>query len=299
MKISFDIKNSAVRNLVGLKAQKHNQQIPLFSNVSDVFVKSLPFKGNTDEQIRQDVIDYGVDGIISCLTLYANPCTSARGHRMPTHEDFDYCMELFFPLCCCASSTYATKDGDEIKYPNQDEFVEIIKTLWVNSEGDEGADESIYLDKNIVRLDESGRMYHMYDFIKDDMARAMNAYSQNRYGTPLKNLDDVKDFALKIYDDDTVRTIKPWISVRSNAKIKRGKLSKYAKELANMPNSQVMINYLLSNKDRFFSSPMSLRARYEDSKPVPHEPIFKEGNPYEDNRTDAEKAIDQMIGMPW
>lgn len=305
MKVNFNTKSVPIKNAfvgfnVASSASSKNKNLEY---PNDVFVKSVPqFKGlveDTDNMIRRDVIENGVSGIVSCLTLYANPCTSACGHRMPEHEDFDYCMKLFFPLCCAASSAYATKEGGEVKYPNQEEFVEILQTLWTNSEGLEGADLEEYLDEYVVRLNEIRRRQYLYRYIVDDMARAMNVYSQDRYGVALKNLDDVREFALKIYDDDTIRTIDPKISKNSNAKTRQGKMSKEALELAAQPTSAAMLAHLFQNADRFFSYPRSIRQRYESAKPSEPTSIYYSNTFYGDIRTDTERTIDIMNGMPW
>lgn len=301
MKVNFSLNNAPVSNAysavnfsVPIKAQ-----IPNFKSESDVFVKSSPvFRGNPDDEIRKDVIANGIDGIVSCLMLYANPCASAYGHKMPTHDDFDFCMKNFFPLSCAASSTYAVPEGGHVKYPNQDEFVEIMKGLWTQSNGPDGADLDKYNTPKILNLSENGRKYYIYDFIKDDMARAMNEYSKTKYDTPINNLDDVRDFALKMYDEP-ISTIKRQVTKRTIHKAEAGKISKDVKLLLKQPDSMSMINYLLEHKSRFFDYPMSIRERYEDSKPRQPEPFFTDGDPYFDHRTDAEKAIDQMNGWPW
>lgn len=302
MRINFNAAGIPVKNaFVNPNFSPIKQKsVPKFNSSSDVFVKSVPaFGSNPNYELRRDVIANGVDGIISCLTLYLNPCTSANKHRMPSHEDFDDCMDKFFLLSCAASSVYATQKGGVVKYPNEEEFVDILQTLWAESEGPAGADVEKYRTNEILRLDERGRMNYMYDFIKDDIGRAMSVYSQQKYDKPLETMEDVKEFALKIYDDKTTRTIKPRITRINKAKIRHGEMSKYALELASQPSSACMIDYLLQNKNRFFSEPKSIRQRYEDTLPRERVPIFKEGNPYDDDRTDFEKAIDQMIGMPW
>ncbi len=267
MKVSFNptslpIKNVFLHNNFPVSSQKNNN----LSCGQDVFIKSEPvFKGLPEGIIRSDVVENGVNGIVSVLTLYLNPCTSACGHRMPLQEDFDYCMKLFFPLSCAASSSYAVKGGGHVEYPNEDEFVEILQTLWMQSEGLRGADMEKYLDPEVVKQRESERMSCMYDFIKEDIGRAMSVYSQNRFDKPIRNLDDVREFALKIYDDDSIRTICPWISAINNDMARKGRLSKWAKELANQGSSGAMLHHLLTNQDKFFSNPRSIRCRFEQS----------------------------------
>ena len=233
MKVDFiragiPVKNaSAQKNFVS-NIQRQNVNL---KSGSDVFVKSQPvFKGFLPE-VRRDVIREGADGITSCLAIYANVYGYAAGHIMPTQQDFDNCMSRFFPLCCCASSSYAFPDGT-VRYPNSDEFVEILQKLWNESKGEKGADESKYRTAKNAMMDENHRLRQIKRFVIDDMARAMDVYSRQTYDYPIKNLEDVKNLALTIYDDETVRTINKKVSAKTNKKLLKGKESSYVKELA-------------------------------------------------------------------
>ena len=264
MKVDFiragiPVKNaSAQKNFVS-NIQRQNVNL---KSGSDIFVKSQPvFKGFLPE-VRRDVIREGADGITSCLAIYANVYGYAAGHIMPTQQDFDNCMSRFFPLCCCASSSYAFPDGT-VRYPNSDEFVEILQKLWNESKGEKGADESKYRTAKNAMMDENHRLRQIKRFVIDDMARAMDVYSRQTYDYPIKNLEDVKNLALTIYDDETVRTINKKVSAKTNKKLLKGKESSYVKELAKQPNSAAMLDYLFKNEDKFFSPPQSLRSRYE------------------------------------
>ena len=307
MKIGFNLREGLVKSSYGINSSK-NVSVGLHPRnleyLPDTFIKSAPvFCGNdNNDALRPEVIKNGVDGIKSCLMIYLFTCTGARGHKMPTHEDFDYCMDIFFPLCCAASSSYATENSD-VLYPTEDEFVEILQNLWSDSDGMLGASEDYYDSPNFTRLDPLSRRSVMYRFIQDDMARAMNMYSKNKYGTPVKNHDDVRELAVKIYNDDSIQTISPLVSKVTLECRKKGRISSYQQKLMSNRTPAAILQNLLSNKDLYFSSPMSIRERYEDSIKVDNE-RYPNSSPYwantpDDNRTDAEKAIDQMIGMPW
>ena len=264
MKVDFirtgiPVKNASVQQNFVSNIQRENVNL---KSQPDVFVKSQPvFKGTLPE-IRRDVIREGADGITSCLAIYANVYGYAAGHIMPTQQDFDNCMSSFFPLFCCASSSYAFPDGT-VRYPNSDEFVEILQKLWNESKGENGADESKYRTPKNAMMDENHRLRQIKRFVIDDMARAMNAYSKHVYDYPLENLEDVKNLALTIYDDETVRTINKKVSAKTNKKLLKGKESKYVRELSRQPDSASMLDYLFKHEDKFFSPPQSLRSRYE------------------------------------
>ena len=271
MKVNFIVAGIPVKNAYakGDFAQKMPQVKNSFASSADVFVKSAPaFKGaKSVDEIRQDVIDEGADGITSCLTLYATPYAYSRGYKMPKHESFDRCMRDFFLLCCNASSSYAHNKGG-VFYPNEEEFVRILEKLWDESSGPQGADLSKYYTKSILRLDEQFRVPYVKQYVKDDMARAMIVYAKDKYDYDIEDRSDIRDFALMIYDDDSARTIKAKISRKENDSIfYRNKFSKYSTELARQGSSGSMLSYLLNNKDRFFSKPKSLRSRYVDALP--------------------------------
>lgn len=301
MKVNFSIAGIPVKSFTNNNVSNSFANFKLANQPlqRDVFVKSTPaFKGDIDKDIRPEVVESSIDGIASNLAIYANVSAHAMGHKMPLKPDFDYCMENFFLLCCAASSSHAVSKGD-VRYPNEPEFIEILQALWDNSRGLEGANEQEYLTDSILDLPEQKRKYHIKDFVKDDIARAMNVYAQNRYGIELNDRDDVAEFASRVYNDESTRTIKESVSHAAVRKAQKGKLSKHVNELADFPDSKSMIEHMFANKKRYFSSPMSLRERFIITKPVEDEPFFTDGDPYEDHRTPAEKAVDQMNGWPW
>ena len=301
MKVNFSVAGMPVKSFTnnGVSNSFVNFKLANQPLQRDVFVKSTPaFRGDIDTDIREDVVENAVDGIASCLATYANISAHAMRHKMPLKPDFDYCMDNFFLLCCAASSSYAMPYGD-VKYPNEPEFVEILQTLWDSSKGLEGANEQDYLTDAILDLPENKRKYHIKDFVKDDIARAMNVYAKNRYDIELNSRDDIEEFASRVYNDESTRTIKETVSYAAVRKAQKGKLSRHVRKLADFPDTKSMLEYLFENKNKFFGPYMSLRERFIITKPVEHEPFFTDGDPYEDHRTPAEKAVDQMNGWPW
>lgn len=271
MKVNFIVAGIPVKNalLGGVFAQKNSPAKSNFASIQDVFVKSAPAFTGTDnkEDLRQDVIDEGADGITSCLTLYANPYSYASGYKMPTHASFDNCMKDFFLLCCNASSSYAHDNGG-VFYPSEEEFVMILEKLWDESNGPEGADLKKYFKRDILRLDEQHRIPYVKQYVKDDMARAMTVYAKKKYDYDIEDRADIRDFATTIYSDESARTIKRKISKKENDSIMyRSRFSKYSTELARQGGSAEMLHYLLNNTDRFFAKPKSLKRRYIDTRP--------------------------------
>lgn len=252
--------NYAQQNVTAPKNYPQN-----FKTLSDAFVKSnsnVAFKGEKPEY-REAVIEQGSLGIVKTLAKYAKPYAYAADHKMPVQEDLDRAMDEFFPLSCCAASTYIV--DEKTTYPSAEEFASIIKTLWNESKKLEGGDIAEYTTEKILRMKERGRQPYIEKFIADDIGRAMDVFAKRKYGLSVTNEDEADVFARRLYADNRSRTIKSEVSWDV---IKKGEDSKYYDILTSQPDSGAMLDYLLYHKDVFFGEPKSLEQRYEDQKAI-------------------------------
>lgn len=271
MKVNFiaaysPTKNTYAATNYSTPINNYSDTKTLQSNAQDMFVKTSPVFGRRKKEkdiiYRQEVISKGKEGIVHNLAIYARSFAYAAGHAMPTSVDLDRCMQEYFNLCCAAVSTYPEKENI-VRYPSCQEFLEIIGSLWNESKQLEGADEDKYINTSTAELREAQRMPYMRAFIKDDIGRAMNALSVKRYGEEIKEEDDARLFAYRIYNDKTTRTIKPSVSESVQ---KQGTESRYHRLLTNEFDSGDILRYMREHKDTFFGPPMSLRERFDRYK---------------------------------
>ena len=309
MKVDFNTAYSPAKNIYS----GSNYSVPINgyqntkafqNNIQDTFVKTNPAFGRRKQPVvviyRPEVINAGKEGIVHNLAIYARSFAYAAGHAMPTSWDLDRCMKEYFNLCCAAASTYPEKD-DYVRYPSCQEFEEIIAGLWRDSKKLEGVNEDDYINPKTAQMREAQRMPYMRALIKDDIGRAMNLLSLERYGKPINDEDEAREFAYKIYNDKTTRTIKPSVS-KSVQKL--GVKSPYHQLLTQEFDSADILRYLREHKDKFFGPPRSLRKRFDDykfiffgvtvdNKEEPEEVIYDDDDGPSDKRTDWERWFDE------
>lgn len=262
---------------------------------SDSFVKSQPtFKGELDE-VNELVVSEGKFGLIKNLAVYVRSCGYANGRKMPLNSDIDEGFERFFLLCACSSSTYSPTGGYD-KYPNKDEFREIIGSLYRESKGEGGSPAEKFITPEILKKKEYARTEDIRKLIREDFARAIKVYGKKRYGINVRDEASVARFADAVYKDKTAQTIKKAVSESAQ---REGRRSEYFKMLEEAQNSKDMLDILEKKKKVYFSEPKSLEDRYDDYwRRIVNERWYAENAP-DDTRSTFEIALDVANGMPW
>ena len=286
-----------------------NVSAPVFSNAAgaasknisnDTFVKSEPSFGEKIPVVirRPEVIEAGKKGIIGNFAIYARSFAYAWGDWTPVDIALDECMDEYFNLCCAAASTYELQDG-KTHYPSCQEFLDLIEDIWTEST-ELAAKGRNFDDDKIRRLPEAERMPYLEKDMKRRMAGAMDTYAQRKYDMRVTDADEAREFAYKVYNDKSTRTIKPKVS--QSVQRERSE-SRYFKMLNKEFDSDKILTYLQEHKNVFFGPPSSIRQRFdmfgiktlgkykidnmEEPKPV------REWDEPSDTRTDWERWYDE------
>ena len=207
MKVNFSLYSPAGKDHTGvdfsaIKNVDSNAPV-LKNNAQDVFVKSSPVFGSNEKQdadkIREDVVKAGKEGVVEKLAMYTKLYMSALGSKTLKPALLDVAFVKHINSCCADPSNYPF-DGDYPIYPNKEEFREIVVGLWQESKRREYEPNTMnQRPASLCTLD------NVKTFVKKDFARALNKYSMDYLGEPIKNKEDAKKLADVIYYDESTK----------------------------------------------------------------------------------------------